>query len=492
MSSIAKAITSRPAILFLSAAVLAAAGCSSTMSTGSTQTASGPTGPAFLVGTDAPLASVVSFQVTLQDVELTNGTSTTATLVNGTPTVDFARYNGLQALVDMNDVPAGTYTGVTFVLGTGTVGYLNTSSSGAPTIQTANVNFSQTTVTVPLPNSLVVGDKTPPVGIRLDFDLGKSIPVSNGQIETDASGDVDVTPTFDIKTVARGDAGAHIDELIASVVSGPTSTTEPSSFVIQGPHGEQFTINTSSSTEWDGDASLSSLNNNSIVAVGGVLDPSDQTMDADEVAVISDSHFYAAGLMTYVTPAAPTLGPASSFDFYVRAVEPSGLANVPLGGIAQVNLTGNEKYGIFWMHNAFTQLLFNSSALTPGQEIAVGGTDAEATPSTGTAINVNRIHLRDWGYRGTIVAGSQNSGQGLFQMQVTGFAGVVVPSTVTVYLGPACDFRYGFGAFSDLSDGVSVRVVGLLLKNQSNGNLVLLARHIDGIDFTDMTTANWQ
>jgi hypothetical protein len=34
--------------------------------------------------------------------------------------------------------------------------------------------------------------------------------------------------------------------------------------------------------------------------------------------------------------------------------------------------------------------------------------------------------------------------------------------------------------------------VGLLLKNSTNGNLVLLARHIDGLQFTDMTTAAWQ
>ncbi len=484
----AQAICFRLALLLASAATLALAGCSSSLN--SSTAVSGPAGPAFLIGTDAPLAAVVSFQVTLNSVELTSSTSTTASLVNGTPTVDFARYNGLQTLVDMNDVPAGTYTGVTFVLGAGTVGYLSTSGSAAPTIQTASADFSTTTVTVNLPKPLVVGDKTPPVGVRLDFDLAKSIPVdSNGQIETDSNGDVDVTPTFNIATVARGDVGAHIDELIGSVESGPTGTTEPSSFVIQGPHGEQFTINTSSKTEWDGDATLSSLNSNSIVAVGGVLDPSDQTMDADEVAVISDSHFYAAGLMTYVTP---STGQASSLDFYVRAVEPSQLADVPLGGIAQVSLTGNEKYGIYWMHNAFTQWLFNSSALTPGQEIAVGGTDAEATPSSGTAIAVNRIHLQDWGYDGTIVAGSQNSGQGVFQMQVNGFAGLVIPTTVTVYLGPACDFRYGFGAFSDLSNGVNVRVVGLLLKNSVNGNLVLLARHIDGLDLTDMTTASWQ
>ena len=68
-------------------------------------------------------------------------------------------------------------------------------------------------------------------------------------------------------------------------------------------------------------------------------------------------------------------------------------------------------------------------------------------------------------------------------MTVNGFAGVLIPSTVTVYLGPACDFRYGLGAFSDLTDGANIRVVGLLLKNSTNGQLVLLARHIDGFAF---------
>jgi hypothetical protein len=478
----------RYALLPLAAAVLAVAGCTSSMTAGTQSNV--PTGSAFLVGTDAPLAAVVSFQVQLMDVELTNGTTTTSTLVKGTPTVDFARFNGLQTLVDMNQVPAGTYTGVTFVLGTGTVGYLNTTGGGAPTIATAPAAFSTSTVTFNLPKSLTIGTNTPPVGLRMDFDLAQSIPVdSNGNIELNSSGDVTVNPTIDVSTVTRTDTFAHIDLLYGSVVTVPTSTTEPSSFTIQGPHGEQFTINTSSTTEWDGGASLSSLNTCSVVEIAGTLDPADQTLDADEVALVTDSKFYARGLVTYVTPAS---GPATNLDFYVRAVEPSSLADVPLGGIAQVDITGKENYGIYWMHNAFTQLLFNSSALTPGQEIVVGGTQAEATPATGTAITVNRIHLENWGYMGTVVTGSQSSAQGLFQMQITGFAGQVVPSTVTVYLGPSCDFRYGFGAFNDLSNGTKVRVVGLLLKNSTNGNLVLLARHIDGLTFTDTATAAWE
>ncbi|MEI9968946.1 MAG: DUF4382 domain-containing protein [Terracidiphilus sp.] len=335
----------RFALLPLAAAAIAIAGCGSNSLLNSGTQSSGPTGSAFLVGTDAPLASVVSFQVQLMAVELTNGTTTTPTLVNGTPTVDFARFNGLQTLVDMNQVPAGTYTGVTFVLGTGTVSYLNVpSGGGAPTIATAPAAFSTSTVTFSLKKSLVIGTNTPPVGLRMDFDLAQSIPVdSNGQIETNSSGDVTVTPTIDVSTVTRTDTFAHIDLLYGSVLTAPTSTTEPSSFTIQGPHGEQFTINTSSTTEWDGGATLSTLNTNSVVEVAGTLDPADQTLDADEVALVTNSKFYARGLVTYVTP---TSGAATNLDLYVRAVEPSSLADVPLGGLAQVNITGNENYGI--------------------------------------------------------------------------------------------------------------------------------------------------
>jgi hypothetical protein len=156
-----------------------------------------------------------------------------------------------------------------------------------------------------------------------------------------------------------------------------------------------------------------------------------------------------------------------------------------LGGLANVTITGNENYGIYWMHNAFTNLLFNASAMTPGQEIAVGGPDPTATPFT-----VKRIHLRNWGYNGTVVAGSENAGQGTFKMNVTGFAGQVIASPITVYLGTGCDFRYGFGAISDVTDNASIRVVGLLLKY--NGQTVLVARHIDGVNLTDASVTAWQ
>jgi hypothetical protein len=261
---------------------------------------------------------------------------------------------------------------------------------------------------------------------------------------------------------------------------------------VQGPHGRNFTVNVNGQTEWDGDASLSTLATdgaNAIVQVSGQLDRADQTLDADEVAILTDTGFYATGQITYVNPPPPATGAATSFDLYVRGLEPTN-TGLTLGQLATVNLGGSEKYFIYWAHNPLTQFLFNSSSLVAGQDIAMGG------PATGAAsasdVTVKRIHLRNWGFNGTVVAGSQNSANGTFQMQVNGFAGVLIPETVTVYLGPGADFRYGFGAFNDLADGTKIRVVGLLLRNPTNGNVVLIARHIDGLNFTDFATAAWQ
>ena len=455
----------------LSVAVLAVAGCGGSMSTGSIQSAD--SGPVFVVGTDAPLASVTSFAAQINSVVLTNSGGSTSSLISGTPTVDFARFNGLQTLLDMNSVPTGTYTGVTITLGSATIGYLNTGNT-PPTIQTQAATLTTSTVNITLNHPLVVTKNGSPVGLRMDFDLAQSI-------QTDSNGNFTgtVNPTFDVRTVARTDNGGHIDEFIAGVLS---VNAAGQSFIVQGPHGEQFTIVVNGQTEWDGNATLNTLNTSSIVLVSGQMDPADQTLDADEVALLTDKGFFASGQVTYVTPAS---GQASSFDMYVRGLEPTN-TGLTLGQIAQINLTGSENYFIYWMHNPFTQFLFNSSALTPGQAVTVGGPASGA--ANANSVTVTRIHLRNWGFNGTIVPSSQNTGNGTFQMKIDGFAGVLVPQNVTVYLGAASDFRYGMGKFGDLTDSAHIRVVGLLLKNPTNGQLVLLARHVDGINFTDFTT----
>lgn len=452
--------------LLITAAALLAAGCSSG-TTQSNVSSGSSTGPAFVVGTDAPMASVVSFAVQVQGIDATDANGNSVPLLSGTPTVDFARFNGLQTLLDMNDVPAGNYSQIKITLGAATIGYLNMQASGAPAIATEMATLTTTSVSVMLAKPLVVAT-TGPAGLRVDFDLRKSIQVDGTGAITGS-----VTPTFDVTAVAPSDAGGHIDTLEAAVVSVNSSGQ---SFVVQGPHGRQFTINVNGQTDWENNESLSDLTTSSIVEIAGTIDQADATIDADDVAILSQDGFFAGGQITYVQPAS---GPASSFDLYVRGLLPTN-TGITLGDIATVDLSGNETYFIRWFHNPLTQFLFNSKTLLPGQHVSVGGPASGAANQS--AVTVKRVVLRDWGFNGTVVAGSEDPADGKFQMTINGFVGVLIPQTVTVYTASGTGFRYGLNGISNLTDGADVRVVGLLLKDPTSGNTVLLAHDVDELD----------
>ena len=51
----------------------------------------------YVLGTDAPLPSVVSFAVNIQSITLSDGSATPVSILNGAQTVDFARFNGLNS-----------------------------------------------------------------------------------------------------------------------------------------------------------------------------------------------------------------------------------------------------------------------------------------------------------------------------------------------------------------------------------------------------------
>jgi hypothetical protein len=447
-------------------AAMLVAGCSGTNATTAPASPNAVTGSAFVIGTDAPVAGVVSFAVQVQSVNAIDSSGNSVSLVSGDPTVDFARYNGLQTLLDLNAVPVGTYNSVQITLGTAMIGYLNTQAGSAPTVQTETATLSTNTVTVPLTTPLVVS-QTGPVGLRVDFDLYKSIQVTNGQITGD------VTPTFNVSAVAPTDTGGHIDDFDAAVVS---VNATGQSFVIQGPHGHQFTVQVNGQTEFDNGETLNALTTSSIVEISGTIQTADSTILADEVAILSQDGFYAGGQVTSVVP---STGTATSFGLYVRDLLPT-TTGLTLGQIATVDVTGNETFFIYWMHNSLTQFLFNSQALLPGQHVSIGGPASGA--ANAKAVTAKRVVLRNWGFNGTVVANSVNTSNNTFQMNVNGFAGILVSNPVTVYVAPATDFRDGLTSMSGLPTASNIRVVGLLVKDPLSGNPVILARHIDELN----------
>lgn len=425
-------------------------------------------GTVFVTGTDAPLPSVVSFQVDITGITVTDANNNTQSVLSGTQTVDFARLNGLRTLLDINTIPAGTYTSVTATLANPQIGYLNVNPPARPTISTLNgttspaVTLTQSSVTIPLSTPLVVSTGNI-IGLKFEFDLRKSIAVdSSGQI-TGA-----VTPMLDLKAITPSDADAYVDDFIAGVVSVNASGN---SFIIQGPHGHQFTVNVNGQTEWEGSETINNLTSTSIVEISGTLDRTTATFLADSVGILSEDRFYAGGLITYVNPPTNT---ATDFDLYVRSVLPSG-TGFQSGAISTIDLTGNEKYFIYWMHNSWTNHLFNAGLLVPGQHVSIGG------PFASGAVTVKRVVLRHEGHTGTLVANSVNLNASTFQFNSNGLAGVLFNGPVTVYVTPFTRFGGGLKSLSDLSSNPtnSLRVVGLVLKDPISGQPVFVARGVE-------------
>ena len=300
-----------------------------------------------------------------------------------------------------------------------------------------------------------------------EFDIRKSLAVDmTGQITGV------VNPTLHVKAITPSDADAYIDEFIAGVT---TVNASGSSFTIQGPHGRAFTVNVNNQTEWEGDETISNLTNTSIVSISGTLDRTAGTFLADDVAILSQNSFFAGGLITYVDPPVNT---AQDFDLYVRNILPAG-TGFTSGQISTINLTGDEKYFIYWMHNRFansrfSNIFFNSALLVPGQRVSIGG------PFTNGAVTVQRVVLRHEGHTGTLVAGSVNIGASTFHFNSNGLVGVLFNGPVTVYVTPFTRFGGGLTSLQDLTSNPTnpLRVIGLVLKDPISGQPVFVARSV--------------
>jgi len=385
----------------------------------------------------------------------------------------WARLNGLHTLLDMNSIPAGTYNTVTVTLANPQINYLNvanpqTTPPTRPTITTLNgsstpaVTLTQSMVSITLASPLTVnaGDI---VGLSFDFDLRQSI-----QVDSNGNFTGVVNPTLDLKAITPSDSDAYIDDFIAGVVTPNASST---SFTIQGPHGHQFTVNVNDQTEWENGESMSDLTSTSIVELSGTLDRTSGAILADTVAILSQNSFYTGGLITFVDPAT---GAANDFDLYVRSTLPTG-TGFQSGQISTIDLTGNENYFIYWWHNKFTNLLFNSSLLVPGQHVSVGG------PFSNGAVTVKRVVLRHEGHNGSWVTGSTDIGAGTFQFNSNGLAGVLFNGPVTVYCTPFTVFKGGLTGLGSLtgSAAINLRVVGLVLKDPISGQPVFVAHSVE-------------
>ncbi len=398
------------------------AGCNGVSNSGSTTPPQNTQAQVFTTAEDAPVSSVVAFNITINSISLNNG-STTATVLSTPTAVDFGRLVGLRSLLGFNAVAPGTYTSAIFTFATSpapSISYADLTTN-PPSIGTATGTLSSPKVTVSFPSTapLVVGSNGL-AGLHMDFDLCQSLAMDgNGNLIIN-NGTIAVTPTVDVMAVSASSDLGQITEFTGNIVSVNATTN---TFVVQGPFGFQETIDVNSSTLYNGSNSLSSLMANGIVAIEGTVQ-ADGSILAAGVELITTDKAFISGRILAVNP-----GPVVTM-FVGEELGTS--ATIPVDSVYTVDLSMVSQYDICFIDNWFTNELFSGSSLVVGQRIFVGGTYQS------NSFTADMVSLRRQGVIGSLVANSvkiTGGNQGNYQMQNDALMSYSAGGPFTVYTG---------------------------------------------------------
>lgn len=429
-------------------------GGSSNVVRGTTQ----PTGTVYMTGSDAPLPSVLSFQVTITSATLSNG-STSVALISEPTTIEFSRLLGLRTLLSLNSAPAGSYNSISVTLSNPVISYLDLTTNPA-SVSTINGTLSRSTININFQQPLVINDQGMG-GLHFHFNLRNSLLVDGaGQL----TGTVD--PHIQIRPLMVNDDDAVIDELRGGLVSVDTANSK---FVIQRPNGRNITVKVDSNTAWDGTDTLATLSVPAVMEVAGTVQ-ADGTVLASRVQVITRDRGFVAGIVLGTTPAT---GAADSVTLLVREEIPA-VPGVDVGKPATLAISNSTVFDIYRMDLPVESLLFNRSQLVKGQRVSVGGTFNSANPPT---LDTRRVVLHRQGLEGTVVANSLNvtsGNNGSFMLNANGMFGYLFGAPIEVRTTGNTRFKNLSGLSDAGSQTGPIVVVGLLLKDNS-GNPVLVA-----------------
>ncbi len=437
-------------ISLLIALSMLAASCGSSNSSTASSTSAQP-GAVFVTGEDAPLASVVGFDVTISSITLAGKNGSPQVLSTAT-TVDFARLLGLRSPLAFNAVPADTYTSATFALSNPVISYVDMSTN-PPTVNTINGEFNptsnsatQTTVTVNFPSPMVVGSNGL-AGLRMEFDIGQSLAVDgNGQVTGV------VNPTIYASAVLASDPDGQVSDLIGGLVSVNASGN---SFVLQGPYGHQLTVDVNSSTQFNSGWNINDLATPAIVGVQGYFQ-ADGSLMASNVEVVTTSQSFLSGRVLAVNP---TSGPVQQITLWVGETSADQVSEVD--SIQTIDVSAVTQYEMCFFDNLFTNALFDSSSVIVGQRIFIGGSYSNSV------FTPQMISLRFQGVYGTLTPNSVtvlNGNLGSFQLQNNALIGYSLGgSPLNVATGNGTVFINTTGLSGLQSSGSTPLVAGGLL-----------------------------
>jgi len=281
-----------------------------------------------------------------------------------------------------------------------------------------------------------------------------------------------VNPVFQARPKPASDQDGmerigEVEDLEGTVQSVTTTTANSSftgSFVVQAANGSTFTVDTTSATEFEDDATtLSTLMAGDFVEIDALVDTNGNIV-AKEVEVEQPEevnlHEAFVGVVTFVTR--DTSGKASAFDLVVLKEHPDQSATMPLESTLIVNVLPSTRFRTAAKGIDEDQLKFGAANLGAGQKVIVLA-QAQAGTTT-TAINADAVLLKLQSVLGTFSAllekGGDDEKAGAFTL---------IPCSSLFQGQPIIVLTHNDTAFAELTDLTALKpepelvVKGLLL-----------------------------
>lgn len=441
----------------ISLAVLA--GCSSGGDDNNPPPGTSTTPVAIKIG-DAPVDSIVSFEVTVNSIVLNQQGGGTVTVLNTPTRIELTHLGGTVETLSLLNIPQGTYISAAVSLSNPEVEII----SGGQVVE-LNASLSSATVTVNFNPAITIGPT--PMVLSFDLDLGASVVISGNNATINAAFTVTASPVPAHNNQDDEEEG-EIDDLTGRV----TAITGNSFTIAVSQTATTLTFATDANTEFESPLTgIGSLLVGMLVEVDAVT-LADGSLLAKEVeAEDADIDLEVEGLVTDVTGAPPT-----SFQMVVQEVDAEGSVAPALGDVITFSLGANPEFRVEDEDVDLSGLpfstTFSNTTLAPAQSVEV---DVDL-PATDNLI-ADKVKLEEQAIRGQVTnITSQSGGQVIFTLTVPAdsvFAQLTGQTTLTVAKQPSTELE----DITSISVNQNLRVRGLLFFNGST--YALVAEEID-------------
>jgi hypothetical protein len=319
-----------------------------------------------------PSCDVVAFNLTITGITLSPQSGGTPVPVLTQPvTADFATLMGASAVLNLGSAPAGIYTGLSLTMTNPQLGTLKPSQAGmGPAIMNAALTQSTATVDFDRPLQIASGGAG---AVTIDMNLLNSI-------MTDAGGQITgtVNPSF-TAMITTGQIMGGLDNLHGIVRAVTTTSADPAfegAFTLQQMMlGRTFTVETSSTTVFDGASGLSALASGDFVEVQAFVDSENHVVarhvEAEGPTNLADRQGAFGGIITSITR--DSSGNVTQFMTAVRDEDPDMRSMMATMGSLAVTVTPSTRFHVGQEMDELIGWPFDASMLGVGQSIVATG-----------------------------------------------------------------------------------------------------------------------